>query len=505
MSEDAKGEKLIMDENKNHQDGKGKMSKDGIAGVNGSVGTAATATAAEIATTATINGKRTRGNSPPTLRFSGVMLIKLLHLLVQAAFIPLALERTKHIYQIIIPLPTGFFIIISIILNLLIFSLHLADSAPFVKIFDPANQATSNTTNGRNPDGKQAGIGTRTLIIQHGRLMRRKRRIHISSATVEEIGTIHEHAPWMVVYILAFGWNTFLVYSAIPLLRVNALDQGGLFLSYGMTTLIFYIIMFMIPELKVTAWDLDFKKNVYLVIPSVLIAFPYPKKNRVYLGSTFLQKFRDLLNVPREKIIDLRGLASELGFTRASKQRVGAGNKPSKFAKNLAKLKYLLFWVIIWTFSNKLTFNFYNYQFIDPVVIALVLFELRNLLYNNEEKILKLLDNHASRKPIWYYIFWGFVFYEIGFKAWYTLAFVLFSSNYPVWIPVVAWCLYILNIVMIGREMKKRIRWAPWATWKKILLIAVAMVFLFFQFSALLSTLRIIDMYFSVINIGPII
>ena len=126
MSDDAKGEKQIMEENKNHQDGKGKMSKDGIVGVNGSVGRTATTTAAEIATTATINGKRTRGNSPPRLRFSGVMLIKLLHLLVQAAFIPLALERTKHIYQIIIPLPTGFFIIISIILNLLIFSLHLA-------------------------------------------------------------------------------------------------------------------------------------------------------------------------------------------------------------------------------------------------------------------------------------------------------------------------------------------------------------------------------------------
>jgi hypothetical protein len=380
----------------------------------------------------------------------------------------------QHLYQIMIPLPTGVFVLVSIVFNVLIFSLHLLDTSPSIEIL-PAESGGSENGSGSSSTPPSPG-----LTLQVGRFRKSSTRITIDAQGIQEFGTIHQNGSWMLLYILGIGWSLYLLFQSVTLINVAAWNQGELFLCYSLVSIFGYGFMFFLPEKKITSWDKTGNRSVCMIIPPVLLSFsPTP---RIYLGGSFIAKFGALVQY-RPPVLSARFSHALHGIY----------------------LPNLVLWTLIVLGASKFLGNLYNYQFVEPVAVVWLLYEIRNVLYNNEQIETLQYPRRRPTKPTWYYLGWLFVWHELGFKAWYVTSFLLFSSLSPGWIPYVVWGLYLLTCGAIVWEIKRLQFWPTLGRSRKMLLLMAIITELFLQFSAVLSICGILPVYLSSIGFGPLI
>ncbi|MBN2157292.1 MAG: hypothetical protein JW776_14700 [Candidatus Lokiarchaeota archaeon] len=374
----------------------------------------------------------------------GFDLVKFLHITFQLIFVPVALGCLQHNFQILVPLPVGIFILLSIFCNIVVFIPHLVENSHKFLISKSSSE----------------------IIFVSRRLHKELTNKYDFSDYSLTINRIHEHFGWMFVFFLGFAWNFYLQSEGAKLLRVKAWYQGFPMFFYGFFTVLFYLVMWFLPDRKFQLHNQNNpKKSTTLLIPSFIVSV---RKKNLYFGKNLVSKINRLL-----------------AMESASESKTSM----SFLQSNWVHLVQCCTWFLIWILGAPFTFDLYHYQFVAAFAFILLVFHLRRFLFKSE----------SPTNPWWIYPFWAVVFHEVGIKAWHVTALATLSPSSIIWTLPVSWFLYILVIGATLLEFlnsKNR----NWTVFLSILIMELGL-----QFTSFLSTYRIIPFFISLIELGPLI
>ena len=385
------------------------------------------------------------------IQLHGCDLVKFLHVFIQIIFLPIAAVRLQHNFQIMVPLPVGLFIILSIFCNLVVYIPHLLEYH--------LNRIIS-------LDGNQISIETL-------KFRKSKSTKYEYSKTSIRSGKIHESFGWIFIFMLGLAWNLYLTSEGLKLLTVKAFYQGLPMFFYGLLTEILYLLMFFLPDREILLFNSENpKKSLLILIPSIILSC---KMKLLYSRNSIFSKIDSLLEIESER--------EPISIT-------------SYFKNNWVQIFQLFTWLVVWIFGATITFDFYHYQFVGAFDFIILAFYIRNILYKK---------NQSNRNPWWIYPFWILTFHEVGIKFWHVIALGVLSPSSIIWTFPVASILFILVLTSTVMEIHKLAISNRMKNEKWIIIWIIFLVELGLQFTALFSTVRIIPFYFSLIEIGPLI
>ncbi len=384
------------------------------------------------------------------IKLYGIDFVKFLHIFVQIIFIPVTAVRLEHNFQILIPLPIGVFIILSIFCNIVVFIPHLLE-----------NRHRMGFT-----------LSSNGLRIQETKFFKKRSTSFDLSKYTLTIEKIHESLGWTFVFFLGFSWNLYMASEGVKLLSVKAFYQGLPMFFYGFLTELFYLVMWFLPDAEITVFNTEnpIKSKIFL-IPSIILSF---KLKQLYLGKKKLFELRKIFKIEEES------------------ERTSLGD----FLKqNWIFMIQMFTWVVVWILGASFTFDFYHYQFVAAFSFVLLVFYLRMVIYKKKK---------VFRNPWWIYPFWILTFHEVGVKTWNLTALGFMSPSSIIWTLPIAWLLFLLVITSTILEV---FRIHTLIQFNKKVFIGILIVLsleVVLQFTAFLSTYRFIPFYLSLIEIGPI-
>jgi len=384
------------------------------------------------------------------MRLDGIDLLKIIHIVLQIVFIPVAAGCLEHNFQILIPLPVGIFIILSIIANFLVFIPHLIENRHNLNFSITQTELTIRKTRFR-----------KNLSITH----------YIPKTTITS-GQIHESLGWSIVYMLGFGWNFYLISEGAKLLSVKAFFQGLPMFFYGLITGIMYLLMWFLPEREFALMNNeDNKKSMVLLIPYTYISF---KMRRILLGKKWF---------------------SEIGSSLKSKRDTESRSMKSFLKENKILIFQLCTWLAVWLLGSPFTFDFYHYQFVATFVFIILISNIRSLFFRTEG---------IHKNSWWVYPFWILTFHEVGIKTWHLTALGVLSPSTIIWTLPISWILYVLVLISTVLEILRNFTKKSPKNIKLIVISTVLLLDLGLQITAFFSTFKIIPIFLSLIEIGPI-
>ena len=385
------------------------------------------------------------------MNLSGFDLVKFLHIFVQIIFIPVAIGCLQHNFQILVPLPIGIFILLSIFCNFVVFIPHLLEHRHRYEI--------SKTSNG--------------MTIVFSRFRKRKSANYDFSKYSILPRQIHESFGWLFVFMLGFAWNFYLTSEGMKLISLKAFYQGLPMFSYGMVTAIFYLLMWFLPDKEIMIFNEENpKKSTLLLVPSVIMSF---KLKKIYFGKKLLQKLDEKLKI-------------EMKLEHKSPK--------SYLQENWIQIFQACTWLVIFIFSATFAFDFFHYQFVAAFDFIMLSYFLRKMIYKNKE---------TQSNPWWIYPFWLLTLHEVGIKAWHLTALGVRSTSSIIWTLPISWILYILILTATVLEMFTVFKSKGTQNKNWIVVLVLLLVEIGLQLTAILSTYRILPFYLSLIEIGPII
>ncbi len=386
-----------------------------------------------------------------TLQLKGIDFIKLLHLFVQIIFIPVAAGCLEHNFQILLPLPIGVFILVSIFSNFVVFVPHLLE----------------------NRHNLEISVESQVMTIKNCRIRKTESLTYDLANYSIKSGQTHESFLWAFVYMLGFAWNLYFFNEGIKLLSVKAFYQGLPMFFYGLFTVILYLLIWFLPDKEfVVKNNENHKEGIILLVPSVCISFKGKK-----------------IKIEKHKITQLHSLLKS--ETRSDSKTLMAILK-----ENWVFIFQTCTWLVVWLFGATFTFDFFHYQFVAAFVFILLVYNIRSVLTTK---------TGLKSNPWWIYPFWILTFHEVGIKVWHLTALGAMSPSTIIWTLPVSWILYILVIISIILEIFTNPNLKRTKNTAQIVLVGIFLVELLLQVTAIFSTYQFISFYLSFIEIGPLI
>ena len=385
------------------------------------------------------------------IQMYGFDLVKILHIIVQVIFIPVAAGCLQHNFQILVPLPIGIFILLSIFCNFVVYIPHLLEHR--------LNFGISKSTTG--------------VTIETTKFWKRRSTSYDFSKDTKVPTQLHESLGWVFVFMLGFAWNFYLMSEGIKLLSVKAFFQGLPMFFYGFFTGLFYLLMWILPDREILLRNYEIpKKFTLLLIPFVTVSF---RLKKIIFGKKWINKLEEMLGL--EPNLDRKDFLSFL-------------------KDNWVQIFQLCTWFIVWIFGATFFFDFYHYQYVAAFVFIVLMYYVRKIIFKKTASL---------SNSWWIYPFWALAFHEVGIKAWHVTALGVLSPSSIIWTLPVSWILFALVLTSTVLEILKIPILKGSKNGKWIIVWVILLVELGLQFTALFSTTRIIPFYFSFIEIGPII
>ncbi len=375
-------------------------------------------------------------------------LQKLIFLLGNLVFIIIGSTQLSYLYTIfLIPLPSGFWVILPAFIFSMVTILHIIEHRPTLCIHEssPGTVITEMKIPGNSelthelPKDKQVGTST-----------------------------IHMNAGWGLLYFVQGAIAFMYLRESVLALRTLILAQGLLFFSFGVWMLLNLVVAWFFPDLDVF---LDFPQSSGISSFTILVP-RWPLKGRYSIKQ--LESF-----FPRSPSTDRSSPNSGSGATQWD----------SLFLLGFA---WGLFGFALFSF-------FYYHQFLEVLGFLLgILFTRRFLSGRNLENV------NPSRFSIAEGSLWVFLFNELGWKLAYLLGIVIQAPAYSSLWTIVAGLVYTLAIGGFLVRVRSWLNAKSGSHTSQVKVIGVILFLLGVLFVwNLCATLRILPFYLALVGIPP--
>ena len=379
----------------------------------------------------------------------GYSFIDFLIIIIQICFIPFIFGLMTNLLQIIIPVPVGGWLLISIIGNLMVYGFRFFESKLEVKISE-----------GRSDANK--------FNIQY-----KKRRVSTTvSGPSDELEFFlfkRSYFKKLILVLFTSIWFGHLMYEGWVLLDTNSRLVGWILYLYGISHLTIVIFDFLQSQCNLIS---KYMKPETITIPKYIISFHTRKIQNI--ESDLITYFTENLSQINDK----------------------------KTVKN-QEILLLTACGIIFCLSDEIIYGLYRYQLVFSFVLCLILIQIYQIYENRNPFKLENIQTDSIKKISFSLSL--LIFHETGIKLGFIIPQLQFIIETKLEIAIFSFigytCAIIILTIFISQFLKineKRI--IKTYLWIVILII----ISLSMQIGSYFTTLGKFPFYFSIIELGPL-